>query len=203
MPSAMSPMTDEVRKQDEATFAEAINKFNESAQVPLLNSVKNHEFARLKIAQKYPQAQPFSAYVLDAYAVVIFHNAGEMEHEAPKAPRQRDDSGDRRNNAHSSNNNSGISLSDLEIVKRKADAQKELTGLRQEQRVGILSPEKSARVAELQAILDDKGLVPIQKSEKAPLDINTPDADLAKPSVSVDQIKELIRRRKKEGWMRS
>jgi hypothetical protein len=200
--NATAGITEENRKLDDSLFAEAITNYNSNAKSPLLISQANHEFTRLKASLTYSYLQPFNAFTHDVYAAMIVRYAAEMEHEAPKVPYRRDDSGDKRNNAHSSNSTAGISFSDLGLAKKKADAQKELTGLRQEQRVGILPPEKSARLAELQQILDDKGLTPIQKQELVPLDINTPDADLNKPSVSASQIKELLARRKKEGWVR-
>jgi hypothetical protein len=199
MPPVMHGMSDEVRKQDDALFTEALNNYNGNAASPVLNNAANHELARLRAAQTYAYLQPFNPFSADVYAAVLVRCGSEMEHQAPPATRQRDDSGDPRRNSRNSQANAGISLADLGVVKRKADAQKELTGLRQEQRVGVLSPEKSARVAELQGILDDRGLAPIQKTELVPLDINASNQELQR--ASLDQVRDVMTRRKKEGWV--
>ena len=203
MPPIMSGMTDEVRKQDEAQFAEALNNYNASAKVSLLNNTKNHEFARVKAAQTYTYLEPHNAFSADVYASVFVRCNSEMEREAPPAPKviKRDDSGDARNNPRSTSFGGNI-LAAQELVGRQETIEKELWELRAEERLGLLTPEKAARVVELMAQRDAHGVAPIVKTPAGPLEKLPIDAEgSVLKNASPAQLKDLLKRRREENWV--
>jgi hypothetical protein len=194
-------MTDEQRIEDLTHFKEAVDLYNAAAKSPLQATLKNHEFARRQAAVSFKFA-PTAIFSKAVYSAVFAEHQAVMDHEAPIVIKQpeRDRSGDYYvNKSHNGKNSTGITASDLDSIVARKNAEKELFQLRQEERISILSPEKKTRIDELMGTLNSRGLTPVQKSELVPLDINTSTQDLKKASGA--QIKELLARRKKEGWV--
>ena len=206
----MASMTDEDRKQDEGMFAGAIGYYNLNAKSPLLNNQANREFARLKASQTYTYLKPQNPFSVDVYAAMIVRYAAEMEHEAPVAPkvRQRDDSGDKRNNPHRTDFGGNI-LAAQEAVGKTEKIERELYELRMEERFGFpgctpkQEEEKKARITALLAAKDEaRGSAPIAAKAAAALEPLPLDAaGQVLKDASPAQLKELLKRRREEGWV--